>query len=79
MRLSLLGVLALAAVAQVAPAHAQAARTNVVVSPRLLTPDMPHFLRLGGDQTFCVKKTKDTQRKRVTRTTPDNRVFCTTE
>lgn len=77
MRIPLLCVLALAAVAPAAPAHAQAARTPVVVTPRILTPDTPHFQRLGNDQTFCIKVKKKTAKR--TQVAPDDRDLCRTE
>jgi hypothetical protein len=75
MRLILLGSLALTAMAQVAPAHAQAARTTIVVSPRILTPDTPRFQRLGSDQAFCIKVKKKTSKR--TRVAPEEP--CRTE
>jgi hypothetical protein len=77
MRPLLLGVLALAAAAQLAPAHAQAARTPVVVTPRILTPDTPRFQHLGTDQAFCIKVKKKTNKR--AKAWPEERELCRTE
>jgi hypothetical protein len=77
MRLILLGILALAAMADVAPAHAQAARTTIVVTPRILTPDMPRFQRLSAEQAICIKMKKKAAKR--SQLTPEQRDLCRTE
>jgi hypothetical protein len=69
-------MLALTAVAQAAPAYAQARTT--IVTPRILTPDTPRFQHLGNDPALCIKVKKKKTAKR-TQVAWEEREFCRTE